>query len=117
MVLFGIAHRDCAKASAAAASALKQFRDTKDFSRHHPLTLEVLRDRGEVAAAIEKVSKGSLVRSHPVLCRYVVRWRFVRVSKLSVERLLRLGALQVSHAPFHTGPYVSLYLRGPEVQR
>ena len=62
LVLFGIAHRDCAKASAAAASALKQLRDAKDFWRHHPLTLEVLRDRGEVATAIEKVSKGSLVQ-------------------------------------------------------
>ena len=103
--------------SAAASNDLRQFNETSDCSRHHHQTLEVLRDRSDVAEAIVNVSKGAGARLFPALRRYIVQWRFVRISELSVERLHRLSSLTASYAPHHTGPYVSLFLRGPEVIR
>ena len=73
LLLVGIANRDPAKASEAASRALVQFRETSDYSRHHPQTLEVLRDNRDAAEAIEKVSRGASARTFPALRKFIIR--------------------------------------------
>jgi hypothetical protein len=88
-----------------------EYRKTRGAVPHHRVVIEILESREIDVFIDDGVDIGRL----PVLKRWRLKFRHIRVNELSVERLHRVGALMTRHANHHSEAFVSFALRGPDM--